>query len=234
MPTALANSLALRHVPLSGSSGGASDPVPGYVARWAFDDGSGTSPVEEVSSLDATFVDTPSWIAGNVGDYALEFDGTNDACTVPDDSILDISSTPFSLSLWIYPHVNSGGQGLIHNHGGGPPNGDWEIELASGQVRFLLNGSTEIMRYSSTLTLNQWYHIAVTYDESTYRLYVDAVQRDTDTSASGSPEYGTGGLGIAARFGDRTFFNGAIDDIRIYHKEISASDVSALHDMGAA
>src|SRR4030095_10266109 len=74
--------------------------VPGLVAYWKFDEGSGTTVSDSSGNGNTgTLVNGPLWTAGRVGN-ALFFDGIDDNITVP--GFLDLSSS-FTLSAWVNP-----------------------------------------------------------------------------------------------------------------------------------
>ena len=205
-----------------------------YVARWRFDDGEGTTAAEDVLNLDGTLVGTPTWVSGNIGSNAIDFDGTDDVVTVPNNDVLDISSGGFAVSVWFNHDTNTGHFGIIHNHSGSPPSDGWEIDLNNGNPRFFSDGNNLELERGSSLTINQWYHLVINYDEVNYKMYIDGSEVDTALASVGSPEFGSAGISIGARFGDRAFFNGTIDDVRIYNRALTTDEISGLHDEGAA
>ena len=74
--------------------------------------------------------------------------------------------------------------------------------------------------------LNTWSHLAMTWDTGTLRLYVNGTQVSS-RSATSSLTTGTGPL----RFGGDSFANewfaGQIDELRLYHRALSASEINA-------
>lgn len=86
----------------------------------------------------------------------------------------------------------------------------------------------------SGLTLNAWQHVAVTFDGTTHRLYVNGAQvsqANPPTTTLGSSIYnifiGRGGWTNGYSFG------GSIDDVRIYDYALSANDIMNLFESGA-
>ena len=73
------------------------------------------------------------------------------------------------------------------------------------------------------ITARQWIHLVMTRSGNVQRFYVDCRLVDTDsTTITSIPNYG---LGPKARIGTREnntlFFNGKIDDVRIYNRALS-------------
>ena len=85
-----------------------------------------------------------------------------------------------------------------------------------------------------TLTDTDWHHLAGTFDGTTGRLYLDGVATGTpDTSGS----LVTNNLNLyIGRNTDpdvaTTYFNGLIDDVRIYNRALSAQEVKQLYLIG--
>ncbi|MCH7547125.1 MAG: hypothetical protein IID30_12065, partial [Planctomycetes bacterium] len=79
-----------------------------------------------------------------------------------------------------------------------------------------------------TLVAGQWYHAAVTYDETTVRLYVNGVEEgnwpesNLSTPSSDTFEIGRGG-------GSR-YFDGVLDDMLLYDRALCASEIYAVYD----
>jgi trimeric autotransporter adhesin len=73
---------------------------------------------------------------------------------------------------------------------------------------------------------NQWHNVIFTHDGTTSRLFVDGVQKTTNTSTYAT---GTSNLFIGNYYGVGSYFNGSLDDIRIYNRALSATEVTQLY-----
>lgn len=86
----------------------------------------------------------------------------------------------------------------------------------------------------SVITTGGWYHVTATFDKAstTATLYLNGQSVGTTTS----PNIERGGvanplIGIHQQADLTTFaFNGLIDDVRIYNRALSASEISALYN----
>lgn len=117
-----------------------------------------------------------------------------------------------------------------------------EAELGvPGSVRFTItnsgmSGEQKIDILNATpLTLNAWHHLAVVLSEGTTsyvgNLYVDGVLMGTNPSLTVHPfQLGATDLNYLGRsmYSSDPFFNGQIDDFRIYRRALSAADISTL------
>jgi hypothetical protein len=83
---------------------------------------------------------------------------------------------------------------------------------------------------TSLLPVNTWSHLAVTYDGSVMRLYVNGVQVGTQTIA-GPIATSTGALTIGGNTVWGEFFTGRVDDLRVYNRARSQAEVQS--DMAA-
>jgi hypothetical protein len=79
---------------------------------------------------------------------------------------------------------------------------------------------------SSAIPSSTWTHLALTYDGATVRLFVNGVQVSS-TSASGPIAVSTGVLRLGAAPNGSDFFRGLIDDVRIYNRALTATQIQA-------
>jgi hypothetical protein len=86
-----------------------------------------------------------------------------------------------------------------------------------------------MVRGPSVLAANAWSHLAMTWDGTTERLYVNGTQVATN-ALGGDAVTSTGAL----RFGGNTvwgeWFAGAIDEVRIYNRALSAAEIVSDRD----
>lgn len=173
--------------------------------------------------------------ATGISGEALSFNGSSsyaEMFTTPSASV-----STWSLSAWIKPATlsqlamavyngnDTGGYGFGIGNGTGSAPGS-KLQILFGGVAWLDPGYT----FASA---NTWYHIVLTRDGSTTRVYVNGALLGTtfaNTPATVSNLFTIGQQfntnGIAARF-----FNGAIDDVRVYNRTLSAGEVSTLYSL---
>ena len=78
------------------------------------------------------------------------------------------------------------------------------------------------------MVLNTWTHLAVTYDGATLRMFVNGVQVSSEAAPGGAVAT-NGALRIGGNAFWGEFFKGIIDEVRIYNRALTASEV--LTDM---
>ncbi len=99
----------------------------------------------------------------------------------------------------------------------------------SGQrasANLFLGGSEAEARSAGQLPANVWTHLAATYDGATIRLYVNGTLSGS-TTATGSLPASTGPFRIGGNAIWDEFFSGQLDDLRLYNRALSATEVQA-------
>jgi hypothetical protein len=91
-----------------------------------------------------------------------------------------------------------------------------------------INGE-EILYGRTSLVAGSWTHLAATYDGTWQRLYINGVevaqQMQTGLIASSSGDLSIGGDSVW-----KQYFQGRIDEVRIYNRALSASEIQADMD----
>lgn len=200
----------------------------GLVAAYNFEEASGTT------VFDASGKGNHGTISGATrsqwGKFGstLYFDGTNDWVTINDSASLDLAAG-MTLEAWIFPtdtmddwrcvllKERDGGQAysLLANSSSNQPSAVVRI----GNVDHILPGGPR-------LTPRSWAHLAVTYDGVTERLYINGNQVSSKT-LSGSIQASNGVLRIGGNSIQGNFFKGQIDEVRIYNRALTASEIQA-------
>ena len=158
---------------------------------------------------------------------ALLFDGSNDYIQAAYSSA--ISSSNFSYSLWAKPTQTTSSFGspiTFRNNGKGfnlykKPNNTWSYWIGNGG--WLALGSRSI-------TLS-WTALAFTYDGTNHKAYENG-SHVASTSSSYLLNQSKPlriGAGATESNSPNYYFNGAIDEVRIYNRSLSASEISALY-----
>jgi hypothetical protein len=212
-------------------------PSPGLVASYGFDEGTGGAAADSTGNGNNGTLNGPTWAIGRFG-QALSFDGANDRVTVPDSSTLDLTAG-MTLEAWVKPavlgtawkttlfkHRNSNATNMVYvlyaNRNTSVPNG----EITVGTSVKAANGTTQ-------LPLNVWSHLATTYDGTTLRLYVNGTQVGS-LATTGPIATSTGDLWIGGNNVWSEWFSGAIDEVRVYNRALSASEIQVDMTRAAA
>ncbi len=199
------------------------------IGWWNFNEGSGTT-ARDISGYNnhgtivgATHVDGVSGAGGS----ALEFDGVGDYVFNDFDNIKDY---PLTISIWV-KHNNYDSREMalgLHRSGSqyfsiGNYNGSWAFVARNTSQERAIGSSAD----------SDWHHLlGIAESPISRKLYVDGEFQAADTTEVnfmdpdeiiiGRQRWQTSGHGSL-------FWNGFIDDVRIYSRALTASEVSTLY-----
>lgn len=213
-----------------------SGPPPGLVAAYAMDEGTGTTTTDWAGGGLNGAIAGATWTTQGKFGSALAFDGVNDWVTVLDANTIDFTSA-MTLEAWVFPTANGSGSWrnvLMKERPGGEvfnlyANADTNAPVVY-VVRAALPDAPLDARGTSQLPLNTWTHLSVTFDNTTLRLYVNGVQAGT-RAVAGPLLTSSGVLRIGGNGVWGEFFAGRIDEVRLYNRALSATEIQA--DMSA-
>ena len=143
------------------------------------------------------------------------FNGTNSYV----NTTLYTNNNNLTYSLWVYPlNPLVGYQDLIEN-----PSGDQLVlQAGSGKPYFQSSGS---FVSTTPLTANSWNYVAVTIAGNNVIFYRNGI-----ADGSGSVSGRTGALNNYRIGGSSVSFNGSMDEIMIYNRTLSASEVKSIYE----
>ena len=163
-------------------------------------------------------------VPGKLG-QALSLDGVDDYAEKI--AFSGLPSSAITVSAWIKLDAHKNWNRVLNHEW---VNNGWLLYTdASGTAIFGVGQSgAQYNAIKSGLTVGSWYHLVGVYDGSNVRIYVNG-QEGTPRAKSGLILDSGGNVDIGGAQGDR--FKGAIDDVRIYDKALTASDVAALYNL---
>lgn len=152
---------------------------------------------------------------------AYGFNGSS-YIAIPSSSSLSVGNN-ITVSAWFYPTSGATYQPIVAKSASAGTAG-WELANSSGVLRATLRGAT-LDVFGGTFSLNQWHMATFSYDGSTLRLYLDGVLKGT--VAGTSTLNSTADLWIGKRLNGGDYFGGgSIDDVRMYNRPLSATEVA--------
>ena len=218
----------------SGSASGGAVPVPGLMAAYGFNEGSGTTVADSSGNGNTGTINGATWTtAGRYGN-ALSFNGTTSYVDLGNPASLKLTGS-MTWSAWIYATANPADDGQIVAKSG--DTGGWQLKTSpdTGSHTFgvgvSVDGTNQVQRYSNTIrALNTWYHVAGVYNAAarTLDIYVNGVLdngvlRGAVPAAQYDPAQN---VNIGRRSGGY-YFNGTIDEVRIYNRALSVSEIQS-------
>ena len=107
--------------------------------------------------------------------------------------------------------------------------------VGGGQFLIMNNGTTYTATSTTDINDNEWHHIVGSYDGTTMKIYIDGNLEDTNTDFSGNLPTNTENVKIGADYQSTldNFFDGLIDETRIYNRALSADEIGELYRAGA-
>ena len=207
----------------------------GLVGYWKMDETATTSGAIDSSGNgnNGTYHGTASTTGGKFGNGGV-FDGDSDYINFDKGENLTSKNSLITLSAWVNPNSFVGGTILDKAY-------NTEVEfnmdcLGSGNVSFSVynnNGDQFRVDSNKAISLNHWTHVLGVVDGSKMRLYIDGVLQDDANNINGALNQSTIDVYLGADKGIITadnFFNGQIDEVRIYNRALSPDEVKKLYE----
>jgi hypothetical protein len=193
---------------------------------------------------------------GQVG-RAFSFDGTG-GVSIGDSPTLNVQR--FTIDAWVFPAVLDGEMETIvykeRDTGGGgqyalaikgPTNTSCAGTIPTGHFAFAILGISGLptgefcgwVDGGATVPTNQWSHVAVAFDGSSVRAYVNGILTRTITNLSGSVTVSTGPLKIGSRSSaiiavqPRERFNGLIDEVDLFDRALATPEIQSIYNAGS-
>ncbi|GGP52533.1 LamG-like jellyroll fold domain-containing protein [Saccharothrix coeruleofusca] len=217
-----------RKVIAAGANAAEDAEFPGN-GHWPLNEGRGTDS-RDLSGGKSTVAlkGDAGWTPG-VSGSALKFDGDGDFAQTQ-APVVDTTGS-YTVSAWVTLDELPGNYASAVSQDGRRAENPFYLQYGHGAFAFSLPGGNRA-RYEVTPELNRWYHLVGVRDDATgtTRLFVDGKQVAT---AQGGPEQvSTGPLAIGrAKYAgqDTDFWSGAVDEVRVFDRALSESEVAALH-----
>ncbi len=169
----------------------------------------------------------------NIMDNFINFNGSNDYIDFADNHDLTGS---FSLESWVFQESSVATGAILSK-------GNIDASNKTGYHFSLKNNYPNLTWYDSSnneevnitspyaIPNNEWHHIAATFDGSTVKLYVDGIEVNSVPAASppintaNSFIIGADTTNYVASPANNNFFNGAIQEVRIWDVALSESQI---------
>jgi len=212
---------------LVGISSGQVDPS--LVGWWTFDEGSGAIAADSSGNGNNGTLHGPvEWVAeGKIGG-AMAFTGPYNYVLVPNANSLNPTNA-ITIAAWINPSW-TGNNRILQKSTEGSDNQYRLLKEGGNNIRVHLPPAANFEVTGKIPPAGEWTHLVATYDGSMIRVYFNGAVIG-ETAFSGKLDVSNGPLFIGnkhskAPAGDE--FNGMMDDVRIYNRALSASEIIAL------
>lgn len=198
------------------------------MAEYGFNEGSGTTTADSSGNGHTLTINSLDWESGGHSGYGIGNPGIGTRGQVA----LSGPTTAITIMGWVKPRNLGAGTtqpafGFVQSDTNtacviwtkrsdyGTP------DVPQGNIR--INGGLSAVDGASALTLDVWVHMAMTYDGTTVRFYLDGTEVDTETisgSVSGGDYF------VVAGWSDNSYAtNMIVDDVRVFD---SALDITSI------
>lgn len=204
----------------------------GLVGYWPLNTGTGIQAYDDTASNNrGVLTNGPTWVNGKVGSGALQFDGSDDYIDINSDLSSVSGGSNKTVSAWVDNSSGSGTRRIITLY---------ETDTTSAFSIFRLSSTgTWMGGYINTSgnwtfidsevsTSSGWTHVALTQNGSEIKIYVDGDLKNTandgGSATLSNPHDATIGAYYSGTYGE--FFNGSIDEAKVYSRALSEDEVT--------
>lgn len=210
---------------------------------WSFDAADGSdnqTAVDVIGDNNGTTYGNASIVNGKIGD-AFSFDGDGDYIIIQDSDSLELDS--MTISFWIKPNQLNNNVNFISRYRESSADDVYRFKFqqsSSGSSELVLriydgaDGDAGITtRATSDLPLEDWTHLAISFQDSIAKIYVNGIEVINNTldwnelyTSSSKNTY----LGI--KEGDiEEDYNGIIDEVVIWNRELTSQEIFAYYNL---
>ncbi len=203
------------------------------IAYYAFDEASGTTALDQAATpKNGTLTGGVTRVPG-VLNGALSFDGSTGYVSVPNSP--DLSGGSFTVAGWIY---RKGGveKKFVSKWNDNTSSYQFDFQVyQDSKLWFQVQKSSNVgvvARGTTLIDVNKWYHVAAVAETSTsqLRVYVNGVLETLQAAPGwdGTIRPQNMEMNIGRKVSGYDYWNGAIDDVRIYNAALTQADITAL------
>jgi Concanavalin A-like lectin/glucanases superfamily/Bacterial Ig-like domain/Bacterial Ig domain len=200
-------------------------PTTGLVAAYSFDDGSGTVARDSSSGHRNATLAGAGWTASGKYGAATTLNGSSAQVDVP--ALGTFYKSAFTLEAWVRKDTFKNDAAVVGAWDAGQGGGAmiW-VDHLTGHYRLTLGPNfSSYLDSGRTPVVGQWQHLAATYDGTTARFYVDGVQTATTTFSGNVGDANVWRIGAYGTSSAAGFFDGRIDNVRIYDRALTGAEV---------
>ena len=205
-------------------------PLPLPITQYHLDDAAGLLAMDSSGNANhGTLGNGAAWTAGQFAG-ALGFDGVNDYVELGNSPILNPSSA-ITIMAWIKPVALTPSQFIVVKDA-----------LPSGRLQYFLrmqnNGGLRMGIYAASenyfttgpaLTASTWQHVAGVWDGSVIRIYRNGQLVGTSGPVTGTMSNNGASARLGARQDNYLPFRGAMDEVQIYDRALTANEILAIY-----
>ncbi len=164
------------------------------------------------------------------GGSALSFNGVGDYVDIGNNSVLAIADETITISVWAYMFGESSSAGLVvKGNAGGWAGNEYGIRSSGGALRCYVSAddssSSQYVNYHPFQ--NEWFHLTMTVNDDEITVYENGYYYDSRIKTISTTDKGR--ILFIGQGYSSTFWKGLIDDVRIYNRALTASEIQTLY-----
>lgn len=207
-------------------------PIPDLIGHWKLDESTAGTVLADSSGQNSTGIPVnrpaPSDPVRTVvfpNPHSLSF-YNNQCARLNNPAVLNFEGA-ITFSAWIYPTMNSGLRQII---GHGPGDRELGLRLDNGSYQvYSMDGQPHLAGFAiPTDDIAIWIHLAGVYDGAAWRLYRNGRQIAVSVDRIGALAVNTGWGLAGSPACDGRFFQGNLDDVRIYKRGLTAEEIRRI------
>jgi LruC domain-containing protein len=197
--------------------------LPALVSHWAFEENQGDR-VKDSQGANDGIATGATWVPGVLGS-SLRFDGVRGNVSIPDSKSMQLDQS-VTLMAWVKAERYASAKIA--------QKGDWDgfgiyLDVWKGwKAAIFLDNQTshDVGTTEGRPILDQWYHLAMTYDGSYLKLYVNGAEKGSSFVPGRLNKNGRN-FSIGSDNAVQKFFQGSVDEVYLYGGALTPVQVSA-------
>jgi len=209
------------------------------IAYWKLDESSGNASDSTANGKTLTNTGTVTYTTGKINN-AGNFSGSSQYLTRASEAYFQITGA-LSISLWVNADTLSADRQLVSKNDNNISNSEFGIIYRStGKFAFFSANASNYYYLStnSTYSATNWYHVVVTRagssSGSAVLIYVNGSSVATTVDSTDPSFVGTSSypLNIGSQNNNNSAFDGKIDEVGIWTRELTSAEVTQLYNSG--
>jgi len=193
-------------------------------AYWKLDEDTGTSTADASGTGNTGTIANGSWQPGKIN-CCVSFNGTSSSIQKTSASSLPAANATQTIGFWLYVSATPSAKATAMAVSGSS-SGVYIGYSDSTHFGVWKNNGTLLVSTTALPSFNAWHYITYVKNGSNNYLYIDGTQVNTSTTATDSSAATTLTAGMTP--GGTNYFNGKLDEIRVYTRALSATEISGL------
>jgi len=157
----------------------------------------------------------------------VNFDGIDDHINFKNNH--NLNSGNFTIETWIKSNATNGNiQAILSKHLSPTATDGYDLRLVNNFISFSWNNNSITANHA--IDMNRWYHIAVTFDGTNYKLYIDGILDNTATGANPTVNSVDFILGAMSQntYTPYNYYNGYADELRIWNTSLTVDQIRQM------